>query len=215
MLVALAAGSISEQSPFPRKRRPLILVPMPPLSSLIADGRRLEAEHAIWIVIESCKAFAREPEHQGVLLPSRLVVSDTGVTIGPYDMTATDFGYTAPEIFNSVRGSRLLAGGRDSIGSWGIHVPKPGYVIDHDAAAVFALGCILWELLAGRPLFRGFTDYATLELAAAAEVPVLSAPPELEAIVRTALARDVHDRYRSPRQLADALADYLTACTTN
>jgi len=85
--------------------------------------------------------------------------------------------------------------------------------VDH-RADVFAVGIILWEMFTGRRLFYGETDYQTVELVRQARVPSVAAlnpeiEPELEAVVRKALARDVEERYQSAADLADALAQYL------
>jgi serine/threonine-protein kinase len=79
---------------------------------------------------------------------------------------------------------------------------------------VFAVGIILWELLAGKRLFFGETDFQTVELVRKAHVPSLTAlnpqvTPDLEEIIRTGLARDVDSRYQSARDFGDALAQYL------
>ncbi|HTJ42753.1 MAG TPA: hypothetical protein VL463_11705, partial [Kofleriaceae bacterium] len=77
---------------------------------------------------------------------------------------------------------------------------------DRDRSSVFSLGVVLWELLAGRRLFKGKTDYETLMLARAAQVPPLAdVPPALEAIVRKALAKDLEARYQTVIELGDAL----------
>jgi serine/threonine-protein kinase len=74
---------------------------------------------------------------------------------------------------------------------------------------VFAVGIVLWELLAARRLFLGETDYQTVELVRAARfAPIEGLDPELDAIARKALARDASDRYQTATELADALAQY-------
>ena len=62
-------------------------------------------------------------------------------------------------------------------------------------------------MLTGRRLFYGETDYQTVELVRQARVPSIAAlnpevEPELEAIVRKALAREPNDRYQSAADLA-------------
>jgi serine/threonine-protein kinase len=79
---------------------------------------------------------------------------------------------------------------------------------------VFAVGIILWEMFTGRRLFFGETDYQTVELVRQARIPSIAAlnpevEPELEAVVRKALAKDVNDRYQNAADLGDALAQYL------
>ena len=81
-------------------------------------------------------------------------------------------------------------------------------------ADVFALGIITWELLSGRRLFVGDDPYATIQLVREARVPSLHAldpaiAPELDAIVRTALARDRAARFQTAAEYGEALAGFL------
>jgi serine/threonine-protein kinase len=167
-------------------------------------GTPVEPAHAIGIVIAACKALARA-DLRGGLTPSRVLVSSSGeVTIGAPDFSANILGYVAPELGEASASTvRLPSGGT-------LIFPTPSFESDEWRAAVFALGCMLWELLAGRRLFVGTTDYETMMLARAAAVPPIpGVAAELEAIVRRALAKDVESRYQTPMQLAEALARYL------
>jgi serine/threonine protein kinase len=83
-------------------------------------------------------------------------------------------------------------------------------------ADLFALGAVLWELLAGRKLFRGKTEFDTLKNVADMVVPAPSSirrdvPPELDRIVARALARDPARRYPTGQALADDLDQVLEA----
>ena len=81
---------------------------------------------------------------------------------------------------------------------------------------IFSLGVILWELLAGRRLFQGDHDLETLQRVKQARIPGL-APlcadlhPELEAIVRRALAGDRDRRYATAREFGTDLNRFLFA----
>jgi serine/threonine protein kinase len=79
---------------------------------------------------------------------------------------------------------------------------------------LFALGAVLWELLAGRKLFRGKSDFQTLKNVAEMEVPPPSSirpdvPPELDRIVARALAREPAERYATAQAMADELDSVL------
>ena len=79
---------------------------------------------------------------------------------------------------------------------------------------IFALGIVLWEMLAGRRLFLGETDYQTVKLVQQANIPSLSrlnpeVDQDLEHVLLTALSRDPAGRYGSAREFGDALAGYL------
>jgi serine/threonine-protein kinase len=77
---------------------------------------------------------------------------------------------------------------------------------------LFSAGILLWELCAGRRLYKG-SEEQMLAMARAAEVPKLPARglPEhatLQAILDKALARQPADRFRSAQEFLAALEDY-------
>jgi len=79
---------------------------------------------------------------------------------------------------------------------------------------VFALGVCLWEFLALKRLFRRDSEAATLMAVAHDEIPPPSSvrawvPPELDAIVLRALARDREARYPSAREMGRDLSAFL------
>jgi serine/threonine protein kinase len=81
-------------------------------------------------------------------------------------------------------------------------------------ADVFAAGIILWELLAGRRLYRPRSEIPLLEQARRAEIPPLpdkglAKAEELERIVMRALASDRDARYPSAGALLRDLEAYL------
>jgi hypothetical protein len=76
---------------------------------------------------------------------------------------------------------------------------------------LYALGCILFELAAGRPPFSGATAFALLEAHRRAEVPeVPGVSRGLERLVRALLAKSPADRPQSAGAVEQALAE-LTA----
>ncbi|MGE5786044.1 MAG: serine/threonine protein kinase [Myxococcales bacterium] len=85
-----------------------------------------------------------------------------------------------------------------------------GYTVDH-RTDVFAVGIILWEMLAGRRLFLGDTDLDTVRQVQAANIPLISqfnpfCNRDIEAVLAKALARDPDQRYSSARQLGRDLS---------
>jgi serine/threonine-protein kinase len=75
---------------------------------------------------------------------------------------------------------------------------------------LFALGVIAYELLANRPLFQGKDDMDTLYRVK--ELPIIppsrinpQVPPEIEAIIMTALERDPDQRWQRATALREAL----------
>ena len=88
-----------------------------------------------------------------------------------------------------------------------------GEPVDH-RTDIFAIGIMLWEMLAGRRLFLGETDLDTVRQVQAARIPSLSqlnseVTPELERIVQKSLARDPAQRYQSARDLGRDLITHL------
>ena len=78
---------------------------------------------------------------------------------------------------------------------------------------VFAAGVLLWELICGRKLFTGDSDFAVLEKVRKGEVPppagVNPAVPEaLSRVVLAALAVEPHDRYQWCSELHDDLLPF-------
>src|ERR671928_179522 len=81
-------------------------------------------------------------------------------------------------------------------------------------ADIFAAGILLYEMLTGKRLFYGDSDYQTVELVRAAKIPSIGAQNpevegEIEEICRKALAKRVEDRFQTAADLQDALAHYL------
>jgi len=79
---------------------------------------------------------------------------------------------------------------------------------------IFATGIVLHEILTGRRLFKGENDMQTIERVRKCEVlpPSLHnplCPPELDAIVLQALARNRDERFQSASEMADALDDVV------
>jgi serine/threonine protein kinase len=185
------------------------------IESLRRQGARMTVAHTIYILMEVCKGLqyaheAGDPEtgrelgivHRDISPPNILVskrgevkLVDFGLAKATSQLESTDpgvvkgkFSYLSPE----------AASGKE---------------VDR-RADIFAVGILLYELLTGKRLFYGETDYQTVELVRQAKVPPISgqnpdAHPELEQIVRKALARDLNQRFQTAGDLQDALAQYL------
>jgi len=88
-----------------------------------------------------------------------------------------------------------------------------GQEVDH-RADIFAVGILAYELLTGRRLFLGESDFKTVELVRAAQIPSITkqnpdVTPELDRILLKALARDPADRYQHAHDFADDLLAFL------
>ncbi len=77
---------------------------------------------------------------------------------------------------------------------------------------IYALGCILYELLTGRPPFVGASVVMTMTMHIRDEVPPLTDarpdrvfPPSLETIIRKCMEKDVADRFQKMEDIVVAL----------
>jgi eukaryotic-like serine/threonine-protein kinase len=75
---------------------------------------------------------------------------------------------------------------------------------------IFALGCVLYEMLIGEPPFTGPTPQAALMRRFTGPPrplrPMVQIPEQVEAAIMRALARDPNDRFATADAFADALA---------
>ncbi|MDB4971114.1 MAG: hypothetical protein JWN44_6803 [Myxococcales bacterium] len=75
---------------------------------------------------------------------------------------------------------------------------------------VYALACLLYEMIAGRPPFSGSDDVQTLyrqlhEPAEPLSMNATDVPAQLDRVIQRALSKNPHDRYGSMQELARAL----------
>lgn len=101
-------------------------------------------------------------------------------------------------------------------GKYAYMSPEQAWGKDLDGRSdLFALGVVLWEVLALERLFKRENDTATLRAVVGAEVEPPSrketaVPKALDAIVMTALARDVNERFQTGADFKKALEAFLT-----
>jgi serine/threonine-protein kinase len=178
-------------------------------------NKRLEVSHTIFLMMEACKAlnYAHSLEHPETNEPLGIVHRD----ISPPNILISKNGEVKLVDFGLAKANTQIESTDQGVvkGKFSYLSPEAasGLEVDH-RADIFAIGIILWELFTSRRLFYGDTDYQTVELVRQARVPSIAAlnpeiEPELEAVVRKALARDANDRYQSAADLGDALAQYL------
>ena len=158
----------------------------------------------IYIAMEACRGLSYAHElldddgnlvelvHRDVSPPNILIskrgevkVTDFGLAKARTQLERTDpgvvkgkFSYLSPEVAN-------------------------GQPVDA-RADIFALGVCIWEMLSGRRLFLGETDYDTVQAVSNAEVD-----PQFEMLLLQSLARDPAERFQSAREFGDSLASYL------
>ncbi len=178
-------------------------------------GKRIEVAHAIYMMIECCKAlhYAHSLEDPENGEPLGIVHRD----ISPPNILLSKNGEVKLVDFGLAKANTQLEQTDQGVvkGKFSYLSPEAasGLEVDH-RADVFAVGIILWELFTGKRLFYGDTDYQTVELVRNARIPSITqhnpgVEAEIEEVIRKALARDPEERYQSAADLGDALAQYL------
>ncbi len=112
----------------------------------------------------------------------------------------------------------IVRAGEDRISSSGLVVGTPSYMSPEQASGnaldhrtdVYALACVIYEMLAGEPPFTGATPQAVFRRQIAERPPSLrvvcpQVPPWVEEAVLRGLAKDVDQRWDSGAALVGAL----------
>ena len=165
-------------------------------------ARGLGAAHARGIVHRDLK-----PENIFLALDGRVKILDFGLA------TLHD---SAPPASPS---PELSAGTTQSLvaGTAGYMAPEQvrGEAVDR-RADIFALGAVLYEMLAGRRAFKGNSTLGTLDAVLTLQPPDLSdvnrdVPPVLSHIVRRCLAKSPDDRFATAADLVSAFDSVVRA----
>ncbi len=177
-------------------------------------GRDFPVEAAVYIALELCKglAYAHElTDSNGV--PLHIVHRD----MSPPNVLITKHGEIKIVDFGLAKANSQLERSEPGIikGKFSYLSPEAALGQDVDARTdIFAVGIILWELLAGQRLFLGDTDFQTVKRVQAAQVPSVAqinkkVPAELERIIARALARDPAARFSTARALGAELSKFM------
>jgi serine/threonine-protein kinase len=177
-------------------------------------GRPVPVESAVYIATRICQglSYAHELKSNDGH-PLAIIHRD----ITPANVLITKYGEVKIVDFGLAKASSQLAASDAGVikGKFGYLAPETVLEKPVDQRVdVFAMGIILWEMLAGRRLFLGDTDFATVKLVRDAVIPSLrtinrQVPAELDEIVRRALARDPESRYLTARALGRDLTRFL------
>ena len=133
--------------------------------------------------------------------PQNILVGVDGVA------RITDFGVAKAQarLANATQGGQL----KGKLAYMSPEQVRGNMMVDR-RADVFAAGIVLWELLTGQRLFKADGEAETLFKVVAAEVPPIrnyepGVPPEVEVVVRRALAANPDHRFMSTADFAEAL----------
>jgi eukaryotic-like serine/threonine-protein kinase len=167
--------------------------------------QQLPVEVALRIATDAARALQYAHDHGVIhrdIKPENLLLTKDGSTL------VADFGI-----------ARALSGGDDRLTETGISVGTPAYMSPEQASGdrtldartdVYALGAVLYEMLAGEPPFTGPTAQAINAKRFSGEAPRVrrmrpSVPEQVEQAVARALAPVPADRFATTAEFARAL----------
>jgi eukaryotic-like serine/threonine-protein kinase len=176
---------------------------------LLREGQ-LPVQDAVRIIREAADALGYAHSHGVIhrdLKPENILLTSEHAMVA-------DFGI-----------ARALGGGADRLTGTGFAIGTPAYMSPEQAAGslqvdsrsdIYALGCVLYEMLAGEPPFTGPTPMA-IAARSMSETPRPlhqvreTIPAAIDHVVSTALAKAPADRYATALQFAQALAPELVS----
>jgi serine/threonine-protein kinase len=176
---------------------------------------QLDLDDALRIAHEVSEALGYAHEHGVVhrdVKPENILLARNGALVA-------DFGIA----------KALDASGIEKLTETGLSLGTPAYMSPEQAADsrqldgrsdLYALGCVLYEMLAGQPPFTGPTAQSILARHAVDPVPNLrtirqTIPRGVESTIIKAMAKVPADRYARAAQFAEALARPEPARTLN
>lgn len=180
------------------------------LARAASKGERLPMPIALRVILDTLAglhaAHELRDENDALLGLVHRDVSPQNILVG-IDGTSriTDFGVAhASSRLSTTRGGQLK-------GKLAYMAPEQarGQGVDR-RADVFAMGTVLWEVLAGRRLFKADSDAETLNRVLFEGIPRIreidpGLPSALDAVAARALEREPEQRYATCAELSDAL----------
>ena len=182
--------------------------------SLRKHGREFPVQPAALIALEICKGLSYAHELRD---PNGVDLKIVHRDMSPPNVLVTKYGEIKIVDFGLAKANSQLERSEPGIikGKFSYLSPEAAMGGEVDARTdIFAVGIILWELLAGQRLFLGDTDFQTVKKVQQAVVPSISSinkavPPELEKIITRTLAKDPAVRYQTARELGVDLNKFM------
>lgn len=191
------------------------------LRELIAGGR-VELGRALHIARQIASALSRAHAlkivHRDLKPENVMLVERDG---DPDFVKVLDFGIAKVQIGELTAGDVEQAGpGQPVLTQAGMVYGTPEYMAPEQAlgqpvdarADLYALGCIMYEMLCGMRPFDAESKVALLGMQVTAPVPPMASkspdanvPPNVEAIVKQLLAKEATERLGDARELIDAI----------
>jgi serine/threonine protein kinase/tetratricopeptide (TPR) repeat protein len=173
------------------------------LRDRLAHEQQLPIEEAVRIAREVADGLGHAHRHGVIhrdIKPGNIMLSEGHALIA-------DFGV-----------ARAVGGEGQALTSTGLALGTPSYMSPEQASGgegdarsdLYALGCVLYEMLAGEPPLIGPTPQATAAMRlteSATPLPVIreTVPGGLEQVVQRLLAKSPADRYGTAKKLVEAL----------
>ncbi|GAB2927272.1 protein kinase domain-containing protein [Streptomyces mayteni] len=170
------------------------------IRELLIDAEAPPVDQALIIVSGVLEALAYSHQHGIVhrdIKPANVIITDTGA------VKVMDFGI-----------ARALHGAAQTMTQTGMVMGTPQYLSPEQALGktvdtrsdLYAVGCLLYELLALRPPFVGETPLSVVyqhvqDTPRPPSEVSPSAPPELDGMVMRALTKDPDDRFQSAEEM--------------
>jgi serine/threonine-protein kinase len=181
-------------------------VPGESLGQRLERERQLPVADAVQIAIDVAAALDFAHRHGVIhrdIKPANILLHDGKPVVA-------DFGIAL-----------AVSGGAERLTGTGLSIGTPLYMSPEQATGdaaigpttdVWALGCVLYEMLVGEPPYRGGTPQAILGKILHGEPPSATAarrtvPPHVDAAIRKALEQIPADRFTTAAAFADALRD--------
>jgi TolB-like protein len=175
----------------------------------------LPLEQALSVATEIADALAAAHKHGIIhrdLKPANAMLTETGVKLLDFGLAKLKPGPDdAGAGLSSLMTEAPLTGDHQLMGTVPYMAPEQleGKAVDA-RSDVFALGCVLYEMLTGRRAFQGESQASVIAAIMTSEPAPLSSlqpltPPALERVVRKCLARAPGGRWDSAHDVADEL----------